>query len=141
MGLRNDLVAISHEVTTQVIIARGGVVVHERTALDGDGAGVTIVLVEHIVFSTIAVIGVEEATLDNDVAIVAFDDRVAITIGIAANSEGAAQNSHGCAVLNMDALIVSAFTAVKGSVFNRDISIGTIGLYCNGTGGGGSDMW
>ena len=86
MGLRNDHVAISHEVTTQVIIAHGGVVVHERTALDGDGAGVTIVLVENIVFSTIAVIGVEEATLDNDVAIVAFDDRVAITIGIAANS-------------------------------------------------------
>ena len=48
VGRRHNLITIGYEVATQIVIALGGVIVHKSAALDGDGTGIAITLVQHI---------------------------------------------------------------------------------------------
>ncbi len=84
MRFSYDLVAVGHKVAAQIVVALRRIIVDERAALDGDGAGVAVVLVQNIILAIPTIIRLEEAALDSDVTTFALNDRVAIAICIAA---------------------------------------------------------
>lgn len=53
VGRSHNLITIGYEVATQIVIALGGVIVHKSAALDGDGTGIAITLVQHIILTII----------------------------------------------------------------------------------------
>ena len=129
MLLGDHGIAVSYEAAAQIIVALGGIVVHKGAALDGDGAGVVVLLVQHIVEAVPVVVGIEEAALNDDVAAVALHDGVARAAGIAAHGEGAALNGHGGAVHGIDADVIAAIAAVIIAAGDGDVGVTSAGLY------------
>ena len=89
MRFSYDLVAIGDEVAAQIVVALRRIIVDERAALDGDGAGVVVFLVQNVIEITVSIVGVEETALDGDVASGRVDDSITVSIGIAAYGESA----------------------------------------------------
>lgn len=69
------------------------------------------------------IIGLEESALDNNVTAVGLDYRVTFAFSVSADSEISAFDRYGCIFSDVYSNIVTAFSAVKRSVFDRNFSI------------------
>ena len=64
MRFGNNFIAFRNEATAEVIVAGGRIVVYKRSAVNGDGSGIGVVLVENVVFTVIGAFALEEASVD-----------------------------------------------------------------------------
>ncbi len=64
MRFGNNFIAFRNEATAEVIVAGGRIVVYKRTAVNGDGSGIGVVLVENIVFPFPLTFALEETSVD-----------------------------------------------------------------------------
>lgn len=128
----NYFIAVSYEVSTQVIITLAWIVIYECTTLNSDCSRVSITLIQNIVVAIIMVVCLEESSFNYDVTTLAVNYRVSIAISIAANSECTTFDCNCCTIGCSNTDIIATGTTIECTASNCDVSISADCFYCNG---------